>query len=213
MHKLIMTSDAYRRSANPTASAREHDPANELLSHMNRRRLESEEIHDAALQVSGELNLKMGGMPAVPPLAAEEMYGIIGRPDEAWMVSPDPAEHRRRSVYMLARRTFQQPMAEAFDTPDGVLTCPRRNESTTAPQSLALLNSRFMMDRARALAAEVQTADDVWRRVLGRAPDAEERAAAGEFLVRQEKLLNSHDAAMVELVRSLLNTNEFLYVD
>src|SRR5204862_339353 len=152
MHKVILMSDAYRRSANPTASARERDPANELLSHWTRRRLESEEIHDAALQVTGELNLKMFGTPVVPALTTEEMYGMIGKPEEAWPVTADPAEHRRRSVYMLARRTFQQPMSEAFDTPDGVLTCPRRNESTTAPQSLALLNSRFMMERARSLA-------------------------------------------------------------
>jgi Protein of unknown function (DUF1553)/Protein of unknown function (DUF1549)/Planctomycete cytochrome C len=213
MHRLIMTSEAYCRSANGTESARAKDPANELLSHMNRRRLQSEEIHDAALQVSGELNLKMGGIPAVPPLAAEEMYGIIGKPEEAWPVTPNPAEHRRRSIYMLTRRTFQQPMAEAFDTPDGVLTCPRRNESTTAPQSLALLNSRFMMDRARALSAKVGSVEDAWQRVLGRALEDEEKDAARQFLAKQEKLLGSAQAAMAELIRSLLNTNEFLYVD
>ena len=44
-------------------------------------------------------------------------------------------------------------MFEAFDAPDGMLTCSRRNESTTAPQSLALLNSRFMMEQARGAGA------------------------------------------------------------
>jgi hypothetical protein len=213
MHKLIMMSDAYRRSANASETARANDPANELLSHMNRRRLEAEEVRDASLQVTGELNLKMGGVPVVPSLSKEEMYGMIGNPANSWMVTADASEHKRRSIYLLTRRTFQQPMAQAFDGPDGVLTCPRRNESTTAPQSLALLNSGFTMDRAKALGAQVGDAEAAWKRVYGRLPSAEEKAAAEQFLLKQQALLGSRDAAMAELIRGLMNTNEFLYVD
>jgi len=143
MHRLIMTSEAYKRSANASPGAQERDPANVLLSHMSRRRLQAEEIRDAVLQVSGTLNLKAGGGPVVPPLDKEELFGIIGSPNNAWMVTPDKSEHTRRSIYLLQRRTFQQPMFEAFDAPDGVLSCSRRNESTTAPQSLALFNGRW----------------------------------------------------------------------
>lgn len=213
MHRLIMTSAAYRRSANAGVEAAGKDPANDLLSHFNRRRLEAEEIRDTGLQVTGELNLKMGGVPVVPPLSKEEMFGMIGNPNTAWPVTPDRSEHLRRTIYLLARRTFQQPMAQAFDGPDGVLTCPRRNESTTAPQSLALLNGAFTMDRAKALAAKVQSPDSAWERVYGRAPSAEESEAANEFLARQQALLGSREAAMAELIRGLMNTNEFLYVD
>jgi Protein of unknown function (DUF1553)/Protein of unknown function (DUF1549)/Planctomycete cytochrome C len=213
MHKLIMTSAAYRRSANANAAALDKDPANDLLSHMNRRRLEAEEIRDASLQVTGELNLKMGGVPVVPPLSKEEMFGMIGNPASAWLVTANASEHLRRSIYLLSRRTFQQPMAQAFDGPDGVLTCPRRNESTTAPQSLALLNSGFTMDRANALAVKVTNASDAWERVYGRAPSAEEKAAADGFLTRQQQLLGTREAALAELIRGLMNTNEFLYVD
>jgi hypothetical protein len=213
MHKLIMTSAAYKRSANPGDMAQIKDPANELLSHMNRRRLEAEEIRDASLQVAGELSLKMGGVPIVPSLSKEEMFGMIGNPASAWMVTADASEHKRRSIYLMSRRTFQQPMAQAFDGPDGVLTCPRRNESTTAPQSLALLNSGFTMDRAKALAAKITGAAGAWERVYGRAPSAEEKAAADQFLAKQEKLLGTREAAIAELVRGLMNTNEFLYVD
>ncbi len=213
MNKLIMTSAAYKRSADPGDAAQAKDPANDLLSHMNRRRLEAEEIRDASLQVTGELNLKMGGVPIVPPLTKEEMFGMIGNPASAWMVTADAAEHQRRSIYMLSRRTFQQPMAQAFDGPDGVLTCPRRNESTTAPQSLALLNSGFTMQRSKALAGKVTDAVSAWERVYGRAPSAEEKMAAEQFLDRQQKLAGSREAALAELVRGLMNTNEFLYVD
>jgi len=204
MHKLIMMSAAYQRSANPSPEAAKNDPANDLLSHFNRRRLEAEEIRDASLQVTGELNLKMGGVPIVPPLSKEEMFGMIGNPASAWMVTPDTTEHKRRSIYLISRRTFQQPMSQAFDGPDGVLTCPRRNESTTAPQSLALLNSAFTMDRAKALASKTTTPESAWEQIYGRAPNAEEKAAAAAFLQK---------ATMTDLIRALMNTNEFLYVD
>jgi hypothetical protein len=105
---------------------------------------------------------------------------------------------------MIVKRTFQQPMAQSFDGPDGVLSCPRRNESTTAPQSLALLNGGFTMERAKALAAKVKTPGEAWLAVYGRAPSADELTTANEFLAKQ---------TMTELVRALLNTNEFLYVD
>ncbi|MDQ6706458.1 MAG: DUF1553 domain-containing protein, partial [Acidobacteriota bacterium] len=217
MHKLIMMSDAYRRSSNATDSAQKQDPANVLLSHMNRRRLESEEIRDAVLQVSGKLNLEMGGAPVVPPLEPEELFGIIGKPENAWVVTPDPSEHTRRSIYMLVRRTFQQPMAEAFDTPDGVQSCPRRNESTTAPQSLALLNSRFMVEQAKVLGSQFGTIDEAWERVLHRKPSGTERAAGLKFMEKQTASMDlkpgSKPAVMAELARALLNMNEFLYVD
>jgi hypothetical protein len=113
----------------------------------------------------------------------------------------------------LQRRTFQQPMAQAFDGPDGVLPCPRRNESTTAPQSLSLLNSGFTMERARALAKKITGPADAWASIYGRAPSQEELAEAQKFLDRQITLTGSKTTAFAELVRGLLNTNEFLYVD
>jgi hypothetical protein len=213
MHKLIMTSEAYRRESNASPEAARNDPGNLLLSHMNRRRLESEEIRDSVLAVSGALNLKMAGPPVVPPLEKEELYGIIGKPENAWMVTPEKEEHTRRSIYMVVRRTFTAPIFEAFDTPDGVLTCSRRNESTTAPQSLALLNSRFTQEEAKRLAVKAGTVDAVWRSVLGRDPDARERRAAEEFVARQTARIGSKEAALAEVARGLLNLNEFLYVD
>jgi Protein of unknown function (DUF1553) len=74
----------------PTPAARDKDPENELLSHMNRRRLEAEELRDASLEVTGELSLKMGGLPVVPPLSKEELFGMIGNPQNSWSVTPDP---------------------------------------------------------------------------------------------------------------------------
>jgi hypothetical protein len=128
-------------------------------------------------------------------------------------VTPNPEEHTRRSIYLLQRRTFQHPMFAAFDAPDGVLSCSRRNESTTAPQSLTLLNSRFMLEQAHALASKVTTIDEAWWRILDRDPTLQERVAATEFIDRQTTRLGSKAAALAELARGLMNTNEFLYVD
>ena len=219
LHKLIMTSAVYLQDSNASREATERDPQNLYLSHMNRRRLQAEEIRDAILSAAGTLNLKMGGIPIVPPLEEDELYGIIGRPADAWSVTPDASEHTRRSVYLISRRAFRAPMFEVFDSPDGILSCARRDSSTIAPQSLTLLNGRFTLEQSKAFAQRVLREDSstridaAWKAALGRVPEADERAAATEFIANQTKHLGSEGAAFGELGRALFNLNEFLYVD
>jgi hypothetical protein len=167
----------------------------------------------AVLTVTGSLNPEMGGIPVVPPLEKEELYGMIGNPDNAWPVSPNRDEYNRRSIYLLSKRTFPHPMLEAFDRQDGVLSCSRRNESTTAPQSLTLLNSRFMMEQAEAFAAEVKSIDEAFLKVFGRSPTREEETSVANFIETQTANRGTREAAFTELARALLNANEFLYVD
>jgi hypothetical protein len=210
--KLIMSSDAYRRRTAPTEAATEKDPRNRYLSHFNRRRVSAEELRDATLAASGELNLEMGGTPVVVPLSNEELYGITGSSGR-WAVTLDPAQHTRRSIYLLQRRAFQHPMFQVFDAPDGMATAEKRNMSTTAPQSLTLLNSDFMEKRSKALAARAVDVQSAWRAVYARDPSSEEAQAAREFLERQKERLGDDQAAHQQLARSLLNSNEFLYID
>jgi hypothetical protein len=70
-----------------------------------------------------------------------------------------------------------------------------------------------MLEQARVLAAKVNSVDDAWRSVLDRDPTTDERTTAEAFLETQSARLGSKPAAIAELVRGLLNTNEFLYVD
>ena len=70
-----------------------------------------------------------------------------------------------------------------------------------------------MTEQARVLAAKVHSIDEAWQSVLGRAPQSAERAAATDFLARQTTRLGGETAAYAELVRGLLNLNEFLYVE
>ncbi len=221
LHRLILQSAAYRQGANPSPEAATKDPENIYLSHFSRRRLSSEEIRDAMLAAAGSINLKMGGPPVVPPLGPEEFRNLTQRPDDAWIVTADPGEHNRRSVYLMQKRTFRLPMMEVFDAPESLVTCPRRDSSTTAPQSLSLLNGAFAISQSKTLAewlashhtrpeALVQAA---WRRILLRDPSGGELKASREFLALQLANTGSHQAALTEFVRGLFNLNEFLYAD
>jgi hypothetical protein len=219
LHRTLMLSSVYRQQTKPTPAALTQDPENQWLSHFTRRRLEAEEVRDAVLLRAGTLNPKMHGKPVVPALAAEELYGMSQPLGNAWVVTSDPTEHTRRSIYMISRRNFRMPMLEVFDRPEGVLSCARRESSTTPTQSLSLLNSDFTRQQALALAAtslkgdEGAIAEAVFLATLARRPDAGELAMAREFLTKQTQLLGSVEKAAAELARGLFNTNEFLYVD
>ena len=220
MHRLIMMSETYQRSANPTAEAREKDPQNIWLSSFSRRRLTAEEVRDGVLQAAGTLNLKMGGRPVVPPQTKEELYGMSQSPDNFWPVSWNKEDHTRRSVYTLVRRSYRPPMMEAFDGLDGTLHCARRDESTVAPQSLTLMNSDFAYGQARAFAARLVKLGSpaaivaaAFRDALSRAPSPQEQQLAVTFVEKQRERTGSLEAAVVELARGMFNLNEFLYVD
>jgi hypothetical protein len=135
----------------------------------------------------------------------------------AWVVTENAAEHNRRSVYMISRRNFRMPLLEAFDRPEGVLSCSRRDSSTTAPQSLSLLNGKFTVTQATALAAKIEPASDpiveAWHAVFGRDPQPAEMERTRAFLEKQSANLGSRRAALNELARGLFNVNEFLYVE
>ena len=219
LHRTLMLSRVYRQQTRPTPAALPKDPENQWLSHFTRRRLEAEEVRDSILLTAGTLNPKMHGKPVVPALAAEELYGMSQPLANAWVVTSDPTEHTRRSIYMISRRNFRMPLLEVFDRPEGVLSCSRRESSTTPTQSLSLLNSDFTRQQALALAAaslrgdETAIAEAIFRATLARRPDANELDLARQFLTKQTQLLGSVDKAAAELARGLFNTNEFLYVD
>ena len=204
MHRLLMRSAAYRRSAGPVSPK---DPENQFFGRMNRRRLEGEVIRDSLLFVSGRLNLEMGGPGVFPPIPSDILKGSRG-----WTVSADPKDHVRRSIYIFNRRNLRFPFLEVFDAPDSNLSCPERGRSTTAPQSLTLLNAGEVMAATKATAerieAEAKTpaekVDLLYRIALGRRPADRERALAVEFLAR---------SPLTELCRAIFNLNSFVYLE
>ena len=109
------------------------------------------------LAAAGLLTSERGGPGVMPPLP-DELLGTLLKGQ--WTASKREADHYKRSVYVFARRNLRYPIFEAFDRPDGNATCPIRNRSTTAPQSLLLFNSEFSLLAAQHLAGRILNAEE-----------------------------------------------------
>ena len=84
----------------------------------------------------------------------KELVNALYKPSQ-WRVTPNPAQHDRRSVYLIAKRNLRLPFLEVFDAPDTLVSCPRRESTTHAPQVLELLNGTFSNREAKVLAARL----------------------------------------------------------
>jgi mono/diheme cytochrome c family protein len=172
MHRLVMTSEAYQRSSiqhsvssvqsgvsAPTAKLNT-DLLNTEYSVFKPRRLAAEELRDAMLRVSGELNPALGGIPVRPeinPEAALQPRQVMGTFAEAWQPSPKPEQRHRRSLYALKLRGAGDPFMEVFNAPSPDLSCEVRDASTVTPQVFALFNSQATYARALAFANRLLT--------------------------------------------------------
>jgi hypothetical protein len=199
LHRAILLADAYRQASTFNPAAAKIDARNDLLWRMNRQRLDGEALRDAILSVAGTLNPKADGPSVFPELPAEM------KPGGAWPVTSDPTERDRRSVYVFVKRNMRYPLFSAFDAPDRNEACSRRFETTTASQSLMLLNEKLYAEKARRFAERVMRetpgsvesqVETAYRIALGRKPTDEERTAA-----------------LADFCHALFNLNEFVYVD
>jgi hypothetical protein len=185
LHRVIMMSEAYRRSSsldgsadtlvgNERASAstesgdvRAGKSARAPLSRedieksyavFKPRRLTAEELRDSMLSASGELNPTLGGIPNRPEInleAALQPRQVMGTFASAWTPNPLPSQRNRRSIYALKLRGLVDPMQEVFNAPAPDFSCERRDASTVTPQVFSLFNSKASAVRALALAARV----------------------------------------------------------
>jgi hypothetical protein len=215
MHRLMVTSAAYRQASEDSFEGRTADPQNLLLWRARRRRIEGESLRDAMLAVSNRLENRMSGPSIHPPLPTETPGA------KSWPKDADRGSEDRRSVYIYVKRNLRFPLFDLFDVPDSNETCARRHVTTNAPQALALLNSQLTRDMARALARRVleesgrnvnAAVERAVRLALGRSPDAQERQALTEF-VKRASVAADTETALEDVCHALLNLNEFLYVD
>ncbi len=241
MHRMIMLSSAYQQSADYQEAAAKVDPHDQLVWRFARRRLEGEVIRDSMLFASGQLNSKMGGpgvFPPLPPGVSMPRSTYLN-----WKTEKDPAEANRRSVYVFVKRNLRYPMFETFDFPDTHEPCPRRYATVTPTQPLALMNDELVMEWSRVLAGRVlndgglstgQQIERAYRLVFSRAPKPEESRSIAGFLTQQagliagrlakgekvpmpgvvpEGMTPAQAAAFVDLCHTLLNSNEFIYMN
>ena len=215
LHRRIMLSATYRqashRSDPQAVEAVAIDPGNRLLWRSNLRRIEAEVLRDSVLSVSGRLDLAPGGPPVMLTTPTSGLSMV--KP------GPSPTSVHRRSVYLLARRVYPLRFLELFDAPIVPVNCTKRPQSATVLQSLALLNSKFVVEGAEAMAGRVRrrAGDDpteqvraAYRLSLCRDPDADEMKSCRSFLAEQA-VDSDGPAALRDLCQMLLCTNEFLY--
>ncbi len=199
LHRLMVTSSAYRQTSFREPEKDRVDPDNRLLGRMNARRLEAETIRDAMLVASGKFNPKMFGAP-VPLMADEDGQIIIGvdTTDTAGRPSgkhvPLNGEEFRRSLYVQMRRSKPLGMLETFDLPRMEPNCEIRNASTVAPQSLAMMNGDFTLAQSKYFAERISRdagADPeaqvkrAWLLAFGATPSASELKESVAFLTAQ----------------------------
>ena len=213
LHRMIMTSTAYRQSSARTAALDEIDPENKLYGRMSVRRLEAEVLRDSVLATSGRLNGKMFG-PPVPVMlddVGQVVPGIENKDGENKNGPPVAmnGEDLRRSVYVQVRRTRPLSVLETFDAPEMSPNCDMRNSSTVAPQSLMLMNSPFVIEEARDFAKRARSdAGDLrgqvlaaWRLAFGKEPNDEQIKGAMEFVNGQVAELKAHPPAAAPEVK------------
>jgi cytochrome c553 len=148
--RRIVSSATYAQASGRNEEAESIDPSNALVHRMNVRRLTGEQVRDAMLWASGELNTDVGG-PPVPIHLTEAMTGR-GRPSTSGPLDGN----NRRSLYLEVRRNFAIPMLEAFDRPTPNQPCGKRTVSSVPAQSLTMMNDPFVLQQAAALAKRVR---------------------------------------------------------
>jgi len=211
MHRLMMNSQLYQMVSDDNMADREIDPENRYFWRMPRERMEAEVIRDEILAVAGTLDRTMGG-PAIYPYIAPEI--VQGSSHRIWPGKPDDDPSTwRRSLYVFSKRSIRYPLFEAYDQPNLINTCDRRNRSTIAPQALMLMNNNFVITQAKKFADRVRKdagadaaaqINDAFQLALGRAPTATEKSASIAYL-------NGGPGRLVLFCQAMFNLNEFAY--
>ena len=226
LHRLILTSTAYRQGSRSDGARQQRDLDNVLLSRFPMRRLDADAIRDSVLKVSQRLDLKPFG-------PADEIEVM---PDGEVVVK-DTERGQRRSIFVQQRRSKPVTLLESFDAPQLKPNCLQRTKSTVASQALQMMNSEMLRANSRYLAGRVIDAvgDDpgsqverVYLAALSRPPTVQERTSGASTLAKmreawrreldektpmEPKRMKADWLALATFCHTVLNSAEFLYVD
>jgi hypothetical protein len=200
MHRLIVTSAAYRQSSAASPEKLEHDPENVLVSRGPRFRLHSETIRDIVLSASGMLTDKLGG-PSVFPPQPEGVAEASAIQAPTWVTSTGPDRYRR-GLYTHRKRGAPYAAFAAFDAPAQNVCSMKRIRSNTPLASLTLLNDGVIIEAAQTLAARAlkMSGDDevrlryAFQLCVTRPPTDAEVATLSEYLKHQRERFERNDS-------------------
>lgn len=199
LHRHIMLSATYQQSSDYRQEAAEIDGDNQWLWRMNRRRLDIEAWRDSMLFASGELDTTVGG----PSLQLGDQ------------------KNKRRTLYGFVSRHRLDELLRLFDFPDPNITSATRAVTTVPLQQLFVLNSDFMAQRAKALAARIEkeASQDLDLRLgyafelLYQRPATPADIALARSFLESSSEEKSKLTPWQQYVMALLAANEFMYVD
>jgi hypothetical protein len=198
LQRLIATSAVYRQSSNVSPELLAKDPDNRLLARGPRFRVEAELVRDIALAASGLLNPAVGGPSVYPAAPAMLFQPPASYAPKSWLTSEGPDRYRR-ALYTFRFRSVPYPMLQAFDAPNGEMSCVRRTRSNTPLQALTTLNEPLFVESARALAVRtLQEGGDTdpervayaFRLCTARRPTAEESAVLLKLLAKEDQRIS-----------------------
>jgi hypothetical protein len=184
----IVLSHAYRLSADEVPANMAADPANRFIWRHSPRRLEAEEIRDAALAVAGKLD---SARPQGSPAQSLKVRELANNGPEAAHIAELAQADTHRSVYLPLLRGLTPTSLEVFDFAEQGMVTGHRDATTVATQALYLLNDPFVRRQSLTLAERLlaQNRDDdanridlAYRLAFGRPASAEEIARATRFL-------------------------------
>ena len=214
MNRMIMLSKTYQMSAAFDEDTKSKDPENRLISHYPRQRLGIEEIRDAYLALGGDLDLTMGG-------TLDPGVGTDGE-TSANRISMNPEKTNRRSIYLPLRRSNLPTLYTLFDFGDATTPDGKRSSTTVATQALFVMNSPMVIREAKSLTNSVlkqeqmgnRRMEEIYLRVLGRRPDANETDRGLTYLQSFRRKWNEIDEAKAwtSLTHALMASNEFMFV-
>ena len=226
MHRLMMTSSAYRQSSQVNEALLEADPENVLLSRMPLRRMDAEVLYDAVLRVTGRLDTAMFGPPSEVEVKANKE--VVAKPSD---------NGYRRSLYVAQKMQTPLTLLDAFDLPRMTPNCIERRQSQVATQALQMMNGSEVWEHSRYMAGRLideigtdpqEQVEAVFLRALSRRPSDEEKEdsllAMSEFAEMWPARLNqdrdpapigwkSRWLALASFCHSMLNSAEFSFID
>jgi hypothetical protein len=184
----------------------EADPANRLWTRFNRLRMSVEQIRDSFLALDGGIDLTMGG--------------TLLQKTEGKRQKVDMDEIKRRTLYFPVRRGSIPNLLNTFDFGDATTASEGRTRTNVAPQALFMMNSKFVVDRAKAfadrlLAVNAKDSERIERAylmALTRKPEPAEVDEALSYIGEMEKR-RDRATAWQSFCHVLMSTNEFLYLN